>query len=78
MISYCVIISPAAKKDLDAYLWCEEEREGLGFEFLTCFDAIVQKLKRNATYAGFIYKHIRGTALNKFPYEELFIIDEFL
>ncbi len=45
MSSYRVIISPVAKKDLDAaFIWFEDQREGLGFEFLTCFDAVVQKL----------------------------------
>ncbi len=52
MSSYRVVISPVAKKDLDAaFIWYEDQREGLGFEFLTCFDAVVQKLKRNPTYA---------------------------
>lgn len=76
-MTYTVIISPSAKKDLDAaFVWYEGQREGLGFEFLTCFDAVAQKLKRNPTYAGFIYKQVRGVALNRFPYEVLFITDE--
>ncbi len=77
MSLYQIIISPTAKEDLDvAFIWYEEQREGLGFEFITSFDATVQKIKRSPAFAGLIYKNVRGAALHKFPYEVLYITNE--
>ena len=69
-----VIVSTEAESDLtQAYLWYEEQIEGLGSEFLLCIDACVQNIARSPKIYQKVYKNIRRALIRRFPYGIFFI-----
>ncbi|VEN75341.1 Predicted plasmid stabilisation protein ParE [Candidatus Desulfarcum epimagneticum] len=63
------IIAPEALRDLDeAYSWYEDRRHGLGEDFLTCVDTVVQTICRNPGLYAKIYKDYRRALTRRFPY----------
>ncbi len=64
-----MIIKPrAAAMMQEAYWWYEEQKEGLGEDFLTELDSYFSKVKSNPEYFGKIRKDFRQVALKRFPY----------
>lgn len=52
----------------EAYDWYEEQKQGLGEEFLTELDSYYNKLQSHPEYFGKIKKNFRQAALKRFPY----------
>jgi len=69
-----VIISTEAESDLtQAYLWYEKQVEGLGSEFLLCFDACIQNITRSPKIFQQVHKNIRRALIRRFPYGIFYI-----
>ena len=65
-----------ASQDIeDAYSWDESCRIGLGEEFLTALDAMIQSIRRMPELYGLEYKHYRRGLLRRFPYSVLYEYD---
>lgn len=74
---YSLIISDEANFDiLDAYVWYETVREGLGKDFELCLDAEINFLTRNPLQFQVQYKQIRIAFIERFPYGIHFVVDK--
>lgn len=52
----------------DAYSWYEEQRVGLGEEFMTSVDACVEGILRNPTMYARVHEEYRRALTRRFPY----------
>jgi len=69
-----VLKSAATAMMQDAYWWYEEQKEGLGEDFLTELESCFSKLKSHPQYFGKFKKNFRQVALKRFPYVVVFEI----
>ena len=71
-----VVIRPAARDDLvDAQAWYENQRSGLGAEFLGCIDAAMQAIGREPGLATAIGEGFHRVLIRRFPFGIYFIED---
>lgn len=56
----------------EGYVWYEEQRTGLGEEFLQELEKVLIKIKVHPEYFGKIRKSFRQAALKRFPYVVVF------
>lgn len=75
--SYHIVIKPEAEADAeDAALWYENQRVGLGHEFLLAVDSTIQFVSRHPEQFQIRYKDIRGVFIKRFPYGVYYHVDE--
>ncbi len=66
---YHVLLKPGAESDTEqAYNWYEEQRTGLGEEFLSELENIYSKLENLPTAYGKLTRIYRRAHLKRFPY----------
>ena len=71
------IIKPFAEVDLDdAFVWYEYQKDGLGLEFMLCFDATIERIKRNPFHVATVDTEIRSAMINRAPYEIIYCIEQ--
>jgi plasmid stabilization system protein ParE len=64
-----VLFRPAAAADVeDAYNWYEQQRDGLGSEFLAELRRSVVALQRRPELAAILHRDTRRLLLSRFPY----------
>ena len=64
-----IVIRPAAAADIeDAFLWYEQQRPGLGSEFLSTVDDALQAIQRAPQRHPVIHRNTRRALLPRFPY----------
>jgi plasmid stabilization system protein ParE len=64
-----LIVAPEAERDLaEAYAWYEDQRIGLGEEFLGCVDACIEAFRRMPEMHAVIYENYRRALVRRFPY----------
>jgi plasmid stabilization system protein ParE len=64
-----LIISPEAADDIgEAYAWYEQQRAGLGEEFLSCVDACLQTICRMPEVHSKVHEDYRRGLMRRFPY----------
>ena len=74
-MEYKVSINPGAEEDIDAaYNWYEDQKTGLGEEFLRELTEYYRKLENNPTAFGKFKRSYRQVALKRFPYVIIFEI----
>src|SRR5688572_2859264 len=65
-----IVIRPAAAADIeDAFLWYEQQRPGLGSEFLSTVDDALQVIQRAPQRHPVIHRNTRRALLPRFPYD---------
>ena len=70
-------IRPEAEADLkEVFDWYETRREGLGADFLLCFEESLQRVRRNPEIFPRIHKAVRRGWLRRFPYGTFFLLEE--
>jgi plasmid stabilization system protein ParE len=68
-VSLSVVTRPAAAAEIEtAYRWYENERAGLGSEFLEAVDKLVRTIAENPERFAVIRKDVRRAVLRRFPY----------
>lgn len=71
-----IVFHKALKNDLRiAYQWYEEQRKGLGEDFLSTFEASVHALQRNPLSYTQVYKELRRIVFKRFPYSLYYQVD---
>ena len=61
--------SRAAKRDIDlAFVWYEQQRPGLGDDFLAAVEECIQRIKRNPEMYAIVRKDLRVALVARFPY----------
>ncbi|MEW6095732.1 MAG: type II toxin-antitoxin system RelE/ParE family toxin [bacterium] len=76
-MKYKVIIRPEAEDDLkEAFLWYEDRRLGLGYDFLLQVDAGIMFIERNPEVNSLEYKGTRKHLIKRFPYKIIYLIEK--
>jgi plasmid stabilization system protein ParE len=77
-IAYKIRITKRAKNNISSsFNWYEEQREGLGSEFVLSVEACLQTLQRNPfAYRIRFLNSIRGAILQRFPFLVYYIIED--
>ncbi|MFN8549274.1 MAG: type II toxin-antitoxin system RelE/ParE family toxin [Candidatus Eisenbacteria bacterium] len=69
-------VLPEAERELErAFAWYEQQRPGLGCEFLTAFDAAVESLRRLPESHESVALRTRKALLRRFPYLLLYVVE---
>jgi hypothetical protein len=64
-----IVIRPAAAADIeDAFIWYEEQRAGLGSEFLQAAADALEAVRGNPQLHPVIHRNTRRVLLRRFPY----------
>lgn len=71
-------VSTEAENDMfEAYIWYEQQRAGLGEEFLESLDKAYESIIENpATYQIRYKKKVRAFLVDRFPYLILYILEK--
>lgn len=68
-MTYRLIVKPLAEQDItQSYLWYNEQREGLGEEFLNELERSIQQIIANPHQYQIRYKEIRMAKIRRFPF----------
>jgi plasmid stabilization system protein ParE len=68
-MAYTVTVKPGAEEDItNAYSWYEDQRKGLGAEFLAELVFYYKKLEQQPAVFGKMNKIYRQVVLRRFPY----------
>ncbi len=71
-----LIIRPEAETEIkEAYEWYEEQRCGLGDDFLLNIDAALCSIQREPEMYAPLYKNLRRILIRRFPYSVFYIIE---
>ncbi len=74
---YTLLVSDEAYSDiLDAYLWYESAREGLGKDFELCLEAEINRILSHPFQYQVQYKKIRIAYIERYPYGIHFQLDK--
>lgn len=77
MSNYNVIIQPEAELDLDeAHAYFEEQRSGLGFEFLADLTETLELLEDNPYLFQEVYGELRRAIVHRFGYNLIYKVVE--
>ncbi len=76
-MKYSVIVGPEAEEDLKAaFSWYEDNRKGLGYDFLFQVDAGINFIERNPEIHPIEYKGTRKHLIKRFPYKIIYLVEE--
>jgi plasmid stabilization system protein ParE len=71
-----VIIRPEGEADLaNARDWYEQQRAGLGAEFLLCVEEVLERINRMPEIYAVVYHGIRRAFTRRFPYAVYYYIE---
>jgi hypothetical protein len=71
-----LVFQTGVREEIDeAYTWYEKQRSGLGEEFLTEVQFVLDRIERNPELHAPIYKDVRYGRLKRFPYVVYYRID---
>lgn len=66
-----------AWNDLDiAFEWYEEQRRGLGFDFLDCVEAAIELIQQMPKLYAKHHEHFRRALVRRFPFSIFYTIEE--
>jgi len=75
-MQYSITFSEEAEEDIfSAYLWYEQQREGLGHEFKNAVKNASLSIQSNPLFYSFRSENIRGCKTKRFPYLILFFVE---
>lgn len=75
-MKYKVIVRPEAEDDLKkVFLWYEDKRAGLGYDFLLQVDAGINFINRNPEIHSIEYKRTRKHIIKRFPYKIIYLTE---
>jgi plasmid stabilization system protein ParE len=74
---YHLIISDDSRLDaIEAALWYEDQRPGLGYDFELCLEVALNKLQHNPLYYEKRYQDVRIHFIDRFPFGIHYLIEE--
>jgi plasmid stabilization system protein ParE len=75
-MAYPLIVTPEAEQEMaNAYLWYEQQRAGLGDEYLACVDDAFGFIQNTPLAFAESYRSIRQTLVNRFPFVVCYTFD---
>ena len=74
---YTVILKPGAEEDIDGiFKWYEEQREGLGYEFLLNADECINVILSNPFFSFNVTGYVRRAVIPRFPYNIYYTVEK--
>jgi len=74
-MKYFLTVRPEAEHDIDsAFVFYEEQRIGLGHDFLLCVEVAISEVERNPTRYRKTHKELRRIAVRRFPYRIFYFV----
>lgn len=71
-----VLLHPTAEADIEtARDWYDEQRPGLGAEFLGCVGEAMVSLEQNPIRHAVYYRGLRRLLTSRFPYKMLYLVE---
>jgi toxin ParE1/3/4 len=71
-----LIVEPDAEDDLaKAKKWYDEQRLGLGDEFVLCVEEALDRIRRDPEAPAYIFKQVRRVPVKRFPYGIFYLVD---
>lgn len=71
------IVRPLAESDVEqAAVWYENQRAGLGLQFVHATDQLLDRLRIGPLQFPLVSTHVRRALLNTFPYAVYFLVTE--
>lgn len=71
-----IVVKPSAELDItEAFLWYEEQREGLGVDFVSEIDAVFARISSNAQSIEIKHELVRLAFTHRFPFAVHFLIE---
>jgi plasmid stabilization system protein ParE len=68
-MNYALAFRPEVSEDLrEAYRWYENQKVGLGEDFLNCVDQAVNRLSVMPEAYAVVYRDVRRILVQRFPY----------
>src|SRR5438105_1978874 len=68
-----LVVAPEAEFDVvEAYVWYERRRAGLGEEFLSSVDAGIERIRRQPLIYPRVHEEYRRALIRRFPYAIFF------
>jgi len=56
-------------------IWYEEQRAGLGIDFLNCIEGVFKRIRDTPTIHAVVYDNVRQTLVNRFPYVVCYTVE---
>jgi plasmid stabilization system protein ParE len=73
-MSIRIVIEPEAEADVaEAYRWYEDQRSGLGADFVLCVEAALSVLAERPRMFPKVHGNARRVLIRRFPYLILFV-----
>jgi plasmid stabilization system protein ParE len=74
-MNYSLTVREEAELDINsAFEYYENQRLGLGHDFLLCVEEGLSKIERNPLHYKLIYKELRRVLVRRFPYRILYLV----
>ena len=74
-MNYSLTVRKEAELDVNsAFEYYENQRLGLGHDFLLCVEEGLSKLERNPLHYKISYKELRWIPVRRFPYRILYLV----
>ena len=74
-MNYSLTLRKEAELDINSvFEYYENQRFGLGHDFLLCIEEGLSKIERNPLHYKIIYKELRRIAVRRFPYRILYLV----
>lgn len=78
-MNHSLVFRPSAEEDLrQAYRWYEEQRIGLGDDFLLCVEAAIAAISESPQRFPTVHKTARRILVRRFPYAIFYAFDGFI
>jgi len=75
-VDHVLVVRPEAESDIDAaYVWYEDQRTGLGAEFLEEVEKCFNLLQENPRIYALIYSDVRRALLRRFPFGAFYVLE---
>ena len=72
-----LVIRPEAEADVDKIRrWYEQQRDGLGADFLLCFEEALEKIRRHPELYPLVHRQVRRGFVRRFPYGVFYVVDD--
>ena len=76
-MTYLIRIRPEAERDVkEAFSWFEEQRPGLGREFIAELDLVYERLAKTPLIFPDIHRGVRRALIRRFPLAVFYMVTE--
>jgi toxin ParE1/3/4 len=69
------ILEIAANELLEAAIWYNDKRKGLGEEIILSFEVAIDNILRNPLTNQTKHKKLRSVNINRFPYQIIYLVE---